>query len=112
MTYGTIANSPRIAVIGGGVNGLCCAWQLSCKGAEVTVFESGELMKATSSSSSKLLHGGLRYLENLEFRLVREGLREREWWINQAPYLAHPIRIFQQMFAMTKRLRTHYEDAQ
>lgn len=93
MTYGIIANSPRIAVIGGGVNGLCCAWQLSCKGAEVTVFESGELMKATSSSSSKLLHGGVRYLENLEIRLVYEALHERAWWLENCPDLTRVLHM-------------------
>ena len=86
-------NNPRIAVIGGGVNGLCCAWQLSQKSAEVTVFEGGELMKATSSSSSKLLHGGVRYLENLEIRLVYEALHERAWWLENCPDLTRELHM-------------------
>ena len=61
----------KIAIIGGGINGLCSAWQLALRGHAVEVFERGDLMQATSRSSSKLLHGGLRYLENHEFRLVR-----------------------------------------
>ena len=64
----------KVAVIGGGINGLCCAWQLALKGASVKVIEKGKIMNQTSSASSKLLHGGLRYLENLEFSLVYESL--------------------------------------
>ena len=50
----------KIAIIGGGINGLCSAWQLALRGHAVEVFERGDLMQATSRSSSKLLHGGLR----------------------------------------------------
>lgn len=66
-------------MIGGGINGVMAAWTLARNGHEVRVIERGHAMGATSSASTKLLHGGLRYLENGEFRLVREDLRERAW---------------------------------
>jgi len=82
-----------IGIIGGGINGLCCAWQLSKQGNKVSLYERDKIMNATSSASSKLLHGGLRYLENREFRLVREALRERDAWIRLVPDIARPIRL-------------------
>jgi len=63
----------RIGIVGGGINGLCAAWQLALAGHDVSLFERGRLLGETSSSSSKLLHGGIRYLENFEFRLVKEA---------------------------------------
>lgn len=70
------------------------AWALSQRGHRVELFEKDRLMGATSSASTKLLHGGLRYLETGHFRLVREALQERAWWIAQAPHLAQSIRLF------------------
>jgi len=71
----------KIAVTGGRI---MTAWELCKHHHDVTLFEKNTLMSQTSSASSKLLHGGLRYLENFEFRLVKEALRERQWWVNQA----------------------------
>ena len=93
----------KIAVIGGGINGVMTAWELCKNNHEVILFEKNTLMSQTSSASSKLLHGGLRYLENYEFRLVREALRERLWWINQAPHLAHPLKIFIPIYKQSRR---------
>lgn len=67
------------------------------------MFERGELMGATSSASTKLLHGGIRYLEQGHFGLVREALRERAWWIEQAPHLAQPIEILMPLYASSRR---------
>jgi glycerol-3-phosphate dehydrogenase len=83
----------RIAVIGAGINGVMTAWALARDGQAVTLFERGEPIGETSSRSSKLLHGGLRYLEHGDFALVREGLRERAWWLSAAPDLARPLEI-------------------
>ena len=93
----------KIAVIGGGINGIMTAWELCKHHHDVTLFEKNTLMSQTSSSSSKLLHGGLRYLENFEFRLVKEALRERQWWINQAPDLAQPLKIFIPVYKRSRR---------
>ena len=93
----------KIAVIGGGINGIMTAWELCKRRHDVTLFEKNTLMSQTSSASSKLLHGGLRYLENYEFRLVKEALRERQWWINQAPDLARPLKIFIPVYKQSRR---------
>ncbi|MFA7329622.1 MAG: glycerol-3-phosphate dehydrogenase/oxidase [Candidatus Delongbacteria bacterium] len=81
----------HVAVVGGGINGVMSAWALAAAGHQVELFERGALMGETSSASTKLLHGGLRYLENGEFGLVRESLRERAWWVAQAPQFAKPL---------------------
>lgn len=93
MTTKTETAPAKIAVIGGGINGLCCAWELASRGAQVTLFERGKLMRETSSNSSKMLHGGVRYLENLEIRLVYEALHERAWWLQQCPELCREIHL-------------------
>ena len=90
----------KIAVIGGGI---MTAWELCKHHHDVTLFEKNTVMSQTSSASSKLLHGGLRYLENFEFRLVKEALRERQWWINQAPDLARPLKIFIPVYKQSRR---------
>lgn len=83
----------RLAVVGAGINGIMSAWALREDGHEVVLYEQGEPMKATSSASTKLLHGGLRYLEHGDIGLVREGLRARSWWLNRAPELTRSIEI-------------------
>lgn len=95
----------RIAVVGGGINGLCSAWRLAEGGDDVTLFERACLMGATSSASSKLLHGGLRYLETGQFRLVREALRERDAWIERVPHLARPLPILLPVYRGNRRPR-------
>lgn len=92
-----------IGVIGGGINGLCCAWQFAKQGHQVKLYERDTLMNATSCASSKLLHGGLRYLENCEFRLVREALRERDAWIKRAPHLTRPLRLVMPIYQQSQR---------
>ncbi len=83
----------RVAVIGGGINGLCVAWQLAIDGHSVNLYEKGTLMAETSSASTKLLHGGLRYLQQGSFGLVKEALSERAWWLAQVPHIAHPVEL-------------------
>ena len=95
----------KIGIVGGGINGLSCAWLLSQAGHDVELFESGRIMRQTSSASSKLLHGGLRYLEHGEIRLVREALRERDAWIERVPELTRPLRIVLPLYRQTSRPR-------
>jgi glycerol-3-phosphate dehydrogenase len=83
----------KVAVIGGGINGLFVSWQLSLQGFKVELFESGIILQQTSSASSKLLHGGIRYLEQGHFGLVRESLKDRAWWLNNVADFCHPINI-------------------
>jgi glycerol-3-phosphate dehydrogenase len=94
----------RIAIVGGGINGLCTAWVLAGRH-QVTLYERDAVMGATSRASSKLLHGGLRYLENREFRLVREALRERDAWLARAPHAARPIRLVYPVYRDGRRSR-------
>ncbi|QDH35728.1 glycerol-3-phosphate dehydrogenase [Porphyrobacter sp. YT40] len=82
-----------LAVIGGGVNGAGIARDAAGRGARVLLLERGDLAEGTSSNSTKLIHGGLRYLEHYEFGLVREALTEREVLWGIAPHIIWPLRF-------------------
>lgn len=89
--------SPRdtydLAVIGGGINGAGIACDAAGRGLSVLLCEAGDLGGGTSSASSKLIHGGLRYLEHYEFFLVRKSLRESETLLRKAPHIVWPLRF-------------------
>ncbi len=80
-------------VVGGGINGVGIARDAAGRGLSVQLVEKGDLANATSSASSKLIHGGLRYLEYGAFRLVREALAEREILLANAPHIVRPLRF-------------------
>ncbi len=80
-------------VIGGGINGCGIARDASGRGLSICLAEMNDLASATSSASTKLFHGGLRYLEYFEFRLVREALQERETLLRAMPHIAWPLRF-------------------
>src|SRR5246127_3975324 len=82
-----------LAVIGGGINGCGIARDAAGRGLSVLLLEQGDLAGGTSSASTKLIHGGLRYLEYREFRLVRESLAEREVLLRAAPHIVRPLRF-------------------
>src|ERR1700675_3628158 len=82
-----------LLIIGGGVNGAGIARDAAGRGLKVLLCEQGDLAGATSSASSKMIHGGLRYLEQFAFRLVRESLAEREVLLRTAPHLVRPMRF-------------------
>ena len=82
-----------LAIIGGGINGCGIARDAAGRGLKVVLAEQGDLAGATSSASTKLIHGGLRYLEHYEFRLVREALIEREVLLKAAPHIVWPLRF-------------------
>ncbi len=82
-----------LAVIGGGINGTGIARDAAGRGFRVVLIEQNDLASGTSSASSKLIHGGLRYLEHREFRLVHAALREREVLLRAAPHLVRPLRF-------------------
>jgi D-erythritol 1-phosphate dehydrogenase len=96
MAKNTITDHPDIVdllVVGGGVNGAGTARDAVGRGLSVILCEKDDLAQGTSSRSGKLIHGGLRYLEYYEFRLVRESLTEREVVMNMAPHIVWPMRF-------------------
>src|SRR4051812_44631966 len=81
-----------VVVIGGGATGAGCALDAATRGLDVALVEARDYASGTSSRSSKLIHGGLRYLEQRDFALVREALRERGLLLNRlAPHLVEPV---------------------
>ena len=82
-----------LLIVGGGINGVGIARDAAGRGLKVLLCDKGDLAGATSSASSKMIHGGLRYLEHGEFRLVRESLAEREVLLKTAPHLVQPMRF-------------------
>ncbi len=80
-------------IIGGGINGCGIARDAAGRGMSVALAEMNDLASATSSASTKLFHGGLRYLEYFEFRLVREALKERETLLRAMPHISWPMRF-------------------
>jgi glycerol-3-phosphate dehydrogenase len=95
----------RLAVIGGGINGAGIAWELARRDYEVTLFEKGRCGAQTSSATTKMIHGGLRYLENFHFALVRESLRDRAWLLEHLPELVKPVEILLPVYDDSPRSR-------
>jgi glycerol-3-phosphate dehydrogenase len=93
----------RIGIIGGGVNGLTSAWKLAKQGNKVDLFEKKNLMSETSASSSKLLHGGIRYLEYGHFSLVRKSLLDRHKWLNLAPEYCKSVKMVIPVYKNSRR---------
>lgn len=87
-----------LVIIGGGINGAGIARDASSRGMKVALIEAGDFAQGTSSRSSKLIHGGIRYLENFEFKLVFEALNERTKLFEIAPHLSHPLRFMIPLF--------------
>jgi len=100
-----IGITPRIAVIGGGINGAGVAWELARKDYRVTLFDKGAFGAQTSSATTKMIHGGLRYLEGLHFGLVHEALRARKQLLDELPHLVKPMEILLPIYADSPRSR-------
>ena len=94
-----------LLIVGGGINGAAIARDAAIRGAKVLLVEKDDLAAHTSSASSKLIHGGLRYLEYGEFRLVRESLEEREILLRTAPHVVRPLRF---VLPDAKRIHPHW----
>ena len=75
----------KIGIVGGGITGLISAYFLSLEGYEVDLYEKKTLLSETSSKTTKLIHGGIRYLENLQFYEVKNGINDRKWWLENFP---------------------------
>jgi glycerol-3-phosphate dehydrogenase len=93
VTDGSAGVASDLFIIGGGINGCGIARDATGRGLSVTLAEQGDLAQGTSSASTKLFHGGLRYLEYFEFRLVREALEERETLLVAMPHISWPMRF-------------------
>ncbi len=94
-----------LLVIGGGITGAGIALDATLRGMRVGLVDKGDFAGATSSASSKLIHGGLRYLEQRHFGLVREALHERHTLLRIAPHLVRPLRIVLPHYSHARRLR-------
>ena len=86
-------NCPEVLIIGAGINGIGTFRDLAFQGVPSLMVDRGDVCSATSSASSRLIHGGLRYLEIGEFALVRESVEERNRLLLDAPHLVRPIRV-------------------
>ena len=86
-------NTYDLLIIGGGIYGACIAWEASLRGLSVALVEKGDFASATSANSLKTIHGGLRYLQNADFRRMRESIRERRTLLRIAPHLIHPLPV-------------------
>jgi glycerol-3-phosphate dehydrogenase len=82
-----------LLVVGGGIHGACAAWEGALRGLSVALIEARDFGAATSSNSLRTLHGGLRHLQRLDLRRLRESVRERREWLRLAPHLARPLRF-------------------
>ncbi|NOS99136.1 MAG: glycerol-3-phosphate dehydrogenase/oxidase [Phycisphaerales bacterium] len=80
-----------LLVIGGGINGTCVARDAALRGLSVALIDRGDFVSVTSSNSLRIIHGGLRYLQHLDFRRMRQSIRERSNWLRLAPHLVHPL---------------------
>lgn len=95
-----------VIVLGAGINGLMSARALLERGHRVTMYDAAECMSQTSQSSTKLLHGGLRYLEHGQFSLVHSALHARRWWLTHAPSsLVRPLSLIYPIYAHNRRSR-------
>ena len=95
----------RVAVVGAGVNGICSAISIADSGHNVTVFDSGNAFSETSSKSSRMFHGGIRYLEQGHLSLVKEALRERKAWMDFCPDDTYVKRFYIPIYKSQSRSR-------
>jgi len=86
-------NTYDLLICGGGIYGAWTAYDAALRGLRVAIVEQGDWASATSSASSKLIHGGLRYLESYDFKLVRKALTERQMYLDHAPHRVWPLRF-------------------
>lgn len=96
----------RVAVVGGGINGAGIAWELARRDYDVVLYEKGTCGAQTSSATTKMVHGGLRYLETFQFGLVREALRERAWLLEHLPELVRPMEILLPLYEDSPRWKS------
>lgn len=105
MTLAEVANGEPldVAVVGGGINGAAIAREAASRGLKTALFEQEDFGSGTTWRSTKMIHGGLRYLEHGDLRLVVESLRERAWLLKTRPHLVQPLRLLLPMLPWTRR---------
>lgn len=91
-----------LVIVGGGISGACILWDATLRGANVLLLEKNDFASGTTQATSKLIHGGLRYLKNLEFGLVRESLRERRLLARLAPHALKPMPFLHPIYTGAK----------
>ncbi len=101
---GLAEGTTDVLIIGGGINGISIMRDLSLQGVRVTLVDRGDVMSGASAASSHMIHGGIRYLENGEFRLVRESVQERNDLLRTAPHVVKPLRTTVPIFSLTAGL--------
>lgn len=94
-----------VLIIGGGIKGAGVFRDLALQGVDVLLVDKGDFCSGASAATSHMVHGGVRYLENVKFRLVREAVRERNRLLNNAPHYVRPPRVRRQSAADTAQLR-------
>lgn len=99
----SVSNHYQVIVVGGGIVGAGIFRDLSLHGIKTLLIDSGDFASQTSERSSKMLHGGIRYLENLDFKLVFEALHEKNLWLKIAPHLAQEMPFFLPVYKNSKR---------
>jgi len=101
--FRTLRDHPEVSVliVGGGINGIGLFYELALQGIDVLLVEKSDFCAGTSAAMTRVIHGGLRYLENAEFRLVRESLRERNRLIRNAPHYVKPLPTTIPIFSWT-----------
>ncbi len=89
----SLQSSPNldVLIVGAGVNGIATFRDLALNGANVLIVDRADFVSGASAASSHMAHGGIRYLENGEFRLVREAVQERNRILQNAPHIVHPL---------------------
>ena len=96
--------STRVLVIGGGINGIATFRDLALQGIDVTLVERSDFCSGASAASSHMIHGGVRYLENGELRLVKESLMERNRLLASAPHYVRPLKTTIPIFTLVSGL--------
>lgn len=106
QVFDSLRDKPDVTVliVGGGINGIGVLYDLALQGVDVLLIDKGDFCSGTSAASTRIIHGGLRYLENSEFRLVREALKERSRLLKNAPHYVRPLPITIPIFSWTRGL--------
>src|SRR3954470_22003386 len=106
--------SAQVLIVGGGINGIATFRDLALQGVDVLLVDRGDFVSGASSASSHMVHGGIRYLENGEFRLVNEAVHERNRLLKNAPHYVRPLettipifKTFSGVLAAPLRFLTH-----